>query len=648
MSVAGAWVCLLAPLVGAAAITAAGSRITRRQAGWIATVSVFVGFVGALDTMIRLLGQDAEEREHLSVAYTWLDAGGFQADLSILVDPLSVVMMLVVTGVGGLIVWYSMGYMAGADEERRYFAYMALFVFSMLLLVEAGNLLILLVGWGLVGLASYLLIGFDHHRPEAITAAKKAFIVNAIGDAVMALALILLISKLGTLDFAPVFEAAEGGFLSDTVVTLAALGLLGGAAAKSAQIPLHTWLPDAMEGPTPVSALIHAATMVTAGVYLICRTHPVFEAAPDVQHLAAILGAVTLVAAGLIALVQQDIKKVIAYSTMSQIGYMFLGAGLGAYGFAIFHLVAHAFFKALLFLAAGLVIHHLAGEQDIRKMGGLRRFMPRTHLAFLIGTLALIGIPPLSGFWSKDAIIASALATGGVLGIALWIVGIAGALLTGAYAFRLYWVVFRGEPSPLVLEHAEGHGEGHAHGTESTEGHADHAHGEGPLSMQIPVWVLTVLAAIGGLIVIPGLWKPLEEWLEVVTHPLVEPSVVEDYATSGAAVIAGVVGLWAAWALVSTGRELVASRTLRTVLENKLYFDAIYDRLLVRPAQAVAVRLRDGVEEPLVQGSLDEIGRGTLGAGGGVARTQIGLLRAYAFVIAASVIALAVVFLVVR
>jgi len=220
--------------------------------------------------------------------------------------------------------------------------------------------------------------------------------------------------------------------------------------------------------------------------------------------------------------------------------------------------------------------------------------MPRTHLAFLIGTLALIGIPPLSGFWSKDAIIASALATGGVLGIALWIVGIAGALLTGAYAFRLYWIVFRGEPSPLVLEHAEGHGEGHAHGTESTEGHADHAHGEGLLSMQIPVWVLTVLAAIGGLIVIPGLWKPLEEWLEVVTHPLVEPSVVEDYATSGAAVIAGVVGLWAAWALVSTGRELVASRTLRTVLENKLYFDAIYDRLLVRPAQAVAVRLRDG------------------------------------------------------
>ena len=354
-----------------------------------------------------------DDRAELSTAWTWLEAGEFEVGLELLIDPLSITMMLIVTGVGGLIVAYSNGYMAGEDEERRYFAYMSFFVFAMLLLVQGGNLLMLLIGWGLVGLASYLLIGFYHDRRSAIEAAKKAFVMNALGDAIMALGFFLLIFQVGSLDFGVVFDAAESGELSDTVVTLVALGLLAGAVAKSAQIPFHTWLPDAMEGPTPVSALIHAATMVTAGVYLICRTHPVFEAAPEVQHLAAILGLVTLLVAGVVALVQWDIKRVIAYSTMSQIGYMFVGAGIGAYGFAMFHLFTHAFFKALLFLAAGIVIHHLSGEQDIRKMGGLRRPLPYTHATFLIGTLALVGIPIFAGFWSKDAILASALAEGG-------------------------------------------------------------------------------------------------------------------------------------------------------------------------------------------------------------------------------------------
>src|SRR5712692_8534956 len=343
-------------------------------------------FVAAVFTLVKLLGEQDDRRSHLSTAWTWLGADGFHFGLSILLDPLSMFMMLIVSGVGSLIVAYSVGYMDGEDEERRYFAYISLFVFSMLLLVQGGNLLLLLAGWGMVGLSSYLLIGYHQDRPSAIAAAKKAFVMNAVGDATFALALFLLIEHTGRLDFKGAFAAAPSG---GTVATLIALGLLGGAVAKSAQIPLHTWLPDAMEGPTPVSALIHAATMVTAGVYLIVRFHPLFENAYVIQDLAAGLGAATLLMAGLIALVQTDIKRVIAYSTMSQIGYMFLAVGLGTNANGMFHLMTHAFFKALLFLGSGIVIHALAGEQDIRKMGGLRRLMPFTWGCFWVGGLAL-------------------------------------------------------------------------------------------------------------------------------------------------------------------------------------------------------------------------------------------------------------------
>jgi NADH-quinone oxidoreductase subunit L len=648
MIAAGGWLCLLAPLAGALVITLASTHIPRRTAAWISTLSVFIGFAGALVALVQVVGESADEREHMSTAYTWLAAGKFHVAMQILVDPVSLTMMLIVTGVGGLIVWYSMGYMAGEDEERRYFAYMALFVFSMLMLVMGGNLLLLLVGWGLVGLASYLLIGFHHDRPEAVAAAKKAFLMNAIGDAAMALGFFLLIAKTGSLDFSTVFDAAAGGALSSSTANLVALGLLGGAIAKSAQLPLHTWLPDAMEGPTPVSALIHAATMVTAGVYLIVRTHPLFEAAPNVQHLAAILGAVTLLVAGVIALVQNDIKRVIAYSTMSQIGYMFLAAGIGAYGYAMFHLMTHAFFKALLFLSAGVIIHHLAGEQDIRRMGGLRKAMPLTHAAFLAGALALVGIPPLAGFWSKDGIIASALADGGALGYTLFAAALAGALLTGAYTFRLYYLVFQSPPSDLVLEHAEGHGSGHDHGPEHAPGHSEHGHAEGPLSMLIPVGVLTVLSIVGGLVVIPGVWEPFLEWIDGVAEPLVTPSVAQDYTTSLIAVTLGLAGIALARRAFNAGRELVTRARLRNVLEHKLYFDELYDALFSQPAQRLAVRLRDAVEGPVVQRSLVEIGRGTREAAGEVARLQTGLLRTYLLVIAGSVAVLLIVFLAVR
>ena len=338
----------------------------------------------------------------------------------------------------------------------------------------------LLAAWGLVGLSSYLLIGFEHERPAAIAAAKKAFIVNAFGDATFALALFLLVQQTGTLDYVPAF--AQASTLSPTVATLIALGLLGGAVAKSAQLPLHTWLPDAMEGPTPVSALIHAATMVVAGVYLVFRAAPIFEAAPEVQDTVAVLGAVTLVVAGLIALVQTDIKRVIAYSTMSQIGYMFVAVGIGAYATGMFHLLTHAFFKALLFLAAGILIHALAGEQDLRQMGGLRKLMPFTYGAFLVGALALVGVPPFSGFFSKDPILANALDDGN-LGYVLFGLAAFGAFLTGLYTFRMIFLAFGGEPTEELRARY------HPHGGK-----------EGPYSMVFVVSVLSVLAAVAGFL----------------------------------------------------------------------------------------------------------------------------------------------------
>ena len=625
---AAAWVCLLSPLAGALLITLAGTRISRRMAGYLSTLSVAVSFAASVVAFFALRGRDQEERQAVTEAWTWLAAGDFRVPIDLLIDPLSVFMMLVVSGVGALIVAYSIGYMDGDDEERRYFAYMALFVFSMLLLVQSANFVLLLVGWGLVGLSSYLLIGYHHERPSAVAAAKKAFIMNAFGDATMALAIFLLFWKGAPLALAE-FEYADG--TSKTVMTFVALGMLGGAVAKSAQIPLHTWLPDAMEGPTPVSALIHAATMVTAGVYLLVRMHPIFEAAPEVQDLAAGIGALTLLVAGLIALVQTDIKRVIAYSTMSQIGYMFLGAGLGAYVGGMFHLMTHAFFKALLFLAAGIVIHALAGEQDMRNMGGLRRYLPNTRIAFGVGALALAGIPPLSGFWSKDSILASALADGWY-GRVLLVVGLGGVFLTGLYTFRMFLLVFEGDVSPYAREHV------HASG-----------HGEGPFWMVSTVWVLAVLAAVGGLVNVPGAWHLLLDWLEPVAHPLVEASALQDYIISAISVAFGLAGIGVAWAIYGTGRLRVPEFTfVRRLFERKFYFDEAYDWAFYRPAVFIARAWSRFVERPLIAGSIDVVAGGTRRAGGGVSQTQTGLVRSYALALAFGVAVLVLVFLSVK
>ncbi|HEV8603257.1 MAG TPA: NADH-quinone oxidoreductase subunit L [Gaiellaceae bacterium] len=624
--IVASWVCLFAPLGATVAITLGGTRWSRRAAGYLATASVATSFVAAGVAFFSILGRETDDRSHLSTAWTWLSAGNFGAGLSVLVDPLSIFMMLVVSGVGALIVGYSVGYMDGDDEERRYFAYMSFFVFSMLLLVQAGNLLLLLVGWGLVGLCSYFLIGYHHERPAAVAAAKKAFIMNAFGDATMALAFFLLIQRTGSLSFDSAFRWS-GGVEGSWAVNLVALGLLGGAVAKSAQLPLQTWLPDAMEGPTPVSALIHAATMVTAGVYLLVRTAPIFEHAGRVQDLAAGIGAATLLVAGLIALVQVDIKRVIAYSTMSQIGYMFLGAGLGAYANSMFHLMTHAFFKALLFLAAGLVIHALVGEQDMRKMGGLRRFLPRTYIAFLVGALALTGIPPLSGFFSKDSILASALAAGWY-GQLLFAAGLAGAFLTGLYTFRMVFLVFEGEPSAYAREHF--------HQPERTEPW---------LWMGLTVGVLTVGAVVAGWIQFAGIWTPLSDFLRPVAEPLVEPTGTQDFLASFGAVSLGIAGVAVAWAIYSARAVRVpAAGPVRALLEHKFYFDKLYDWVFYRPSVLLARTLRDYVERPLVLGSISGIAAGARRIGSEVTELQTGLVRTYALTIAGGVTVLALVF----
>jgi NADH-quinone oxidoreductase subunit L len=628
----GAWLCLFAPLAGTLLILLGGTRIPRLAAAWISTASVFAAFGGALWSFFAL--RSSNDRAGITyTAWTWLQSGSFKVGLSVLVDPLSTMMMLIVAGVGGLIVLYSIGYMDGDDEERRYFAYMSLFVFSMLLLVQGGNLLLLLAGWGLVGLSSYLLIGFWHDRPSAVAAAKKAFIMNAVGDATMALAFFVLIFHSHSLEFATSFDTAT--HLSPVAANLVALGLLGGAAAKSAQIPLHTWLPDAMEGPTPVSALIHAATMVTAGVYLIARTHPIFEQARTVELVAAGMGALTLLVAGLIALVQTDIKRVIAYSTMSQIGYMFLAAGVGAYANGMFHLMTHAFFKALIFMAAGLAIHALGGEQDIRKMRGIGALMPWTKWAFLAGGLALVGLPPFAGFFSKDSIIAAALHDHWY-GVILAGAGLAGAFLTGVYTFRLYFMVFPGEPSAFVREHHHAH-----HGK------------EGPLTMLVPVGVLAVLAVIGGWIQFAPFWHPLTTWLQPVAQTLAvaEPTNTQEAIASALAVLLGLAGVGVAYALYGRGEASVAVPRLPAVqraLEHKLYFDEAYDALFYRPAAAFAAWLRRDFEEPVILAAGPDLGEGALELGHGASRLQTGLLRTYVLFLGTGLAIVGVVFLVVR
>jgi NADH-quinone oxidoreductase subunit L len=492
------WIIPALPLIAVALNLLIGDRLGRRGTAWLACGAVGLAFIAALRSVLALAGMPETDRQIVDTVYTWMRVGDFSADVSFLLDPLSSIMVLVVTGVGFLIHVYSTGYMAHDPSFRRFFLYLNLFMFSMLTLVLADNFLLMFVGWEGVGLCSYLLIGFWYERKSAGDAGKKAFIVNRIGDFGFLLGMFFLFSYGGSLNYERLFAAAPHVFMAGGfAITAATLLLFVGATGKSAQIPLFTWLPDAMEGPTPVSALIHAATMVTAGVYMVARCHLLFEMAPVSMQTVAVIGAATALFAATIGIAQNDIKRVLAYSTVSQLGYMFMALGVGAFTAGIFHLMTHAFFKALLFLGAGSVIHAMSDEQDLRKMGGLAKKLPWTHATMLIATIAIAGIPPLAGFFSKDEILHGAFASGHY---GIWAVGLVGAGLTAFYMFRLYVLAFRG-PSRVSEEAAH------------------HLH-ESPPSMIVPLAALAVLSIVGGWVGLPMIegGHALERWLAPVFH----------------------------------------------------------------------------------------------------------------------------------
>src|SRR3954467_12276644 len=451
------WLVLLFPLLGSAVIALGFRALPRNVAGMIGTVAIGLSFACGIAALLSLLGDSPEARHHASSLWDYASVAGLDIKLGIFVDPLSVFMVLVVTGVSTLIHLYSVGYMQSDQGYHRFFSYLNFFVFSMLLLVLSGNFVLLTVGWAFVGFASYALISFWYRRETATRAGMKAFVINVVGDIGLVLAALVIFRELGSFDYGTVFAKAPEVFTTNQwSVTAICLLLLVGAFAKSAQLPLHTWLPDAMEGPTPVSALIHAATMVTAGVYLIARTHVLFVLAPTAADISAFIGLATLIFAATVALAVTDLKRIIAYSTISQIGYMVVGVSIGAYGAGLFHLMTHAFFKALLFMAAGSVISAMAGTQDIDRMGGLRRALPFTSVLMIVGALALAAFPLTSGFFSKDEILVFAAQRGGMYWI-FTIGGYFGALLTGFYAFRIIFRVFWGEPVPEARELEQGH-----------------------------------------------------------------------------------------------------------------------------------------------------------------------------------------------
>jgi NADH-quinone oxidoreductase subunit L len=651
----------LLPFVGFLLNASFGKRVSKAAAGAIACAAMLMSFVVSIAAVWRLVGLEPESRAIANQVFTWISSGDFTAAFTLRLDPLSSVMILVITGIGSLIHIYSTAYM---QEERdseyaRYFSYLNLFAAFMLVLVLGANFLIMFVGWEGVGLCSYLLIGFWYQKKSAADAGKKAFIVNRIGDAGFVLGVLLLFVRFGSVDFQEVARAAstlspEVAFGTVSWITLL---LFIGATGKSAQIPLYVWLPDAMEGPTPVSALIHAATMVTAGVYMIARNGVLFAHAPQTLTIVAVIGAATALMAGTIGLVQNDIKRVLAYSTVSQLGYMFLAMGVGAYAAGVFHLYTHAFFKALLFLGSGAVIHALAGEQDLRRMGGLKKDLPITYWTFLIGALAIAGVPGLAGFFSKDEILYRTFASGHAV---LWVVGLLTSLLTAIYMFRIVFLAFHGT-SRAASATSAGDGTSHAdapsaHPEEEEpaahaaaihpahQGHATHgAHlHDAPPAMAIALIVLAIGSVVAGYVGLPGVLGG-GDWFARYLEPsfgVVPAGEAVEHGLEGTlmavSIAAAFAGIGIAAFLFLNNRpaaDAIAGRFpgLHRLLLNKYYVDEIYEATVVQPIRIVSeAGLWKVIDVKLIDGAVNGVGQTVSGSSGLLRRLQTGSVRTYA------------------
>lgn len=634
------WLIPAAPLAGFILILLFGRRLGEPAAGYLAATMVAVSFAVTVGVFFDLLGNDEHHREHVLTLFSWVPVGDLQIDMALLADPLSITMALFITGIGSMIHLFAIGYMHGDPKFSKFFLYLNLFVFSMLMLVLGENLLVTFLGWEGVGACSYFLISFWHTRPSAATAGKKAFVTNRIGDWGVMLAMFLGFTTVGSVSYGALNHAAEEGGIATSTATGIALLLFVGAVGKSAQLPLYLWLPDAMEGPTPVSALIHAATMVTAGVFLMTRMNPMLAAAADwAPEIIAWTGAITALFAASIAVAQNDIKKVLAYSTVSQLGYMFLAVGSGAYVAAIFHMITHAFFKALMFLGSGSVIHGMHEEQDMRRMGALRVMMPVTAGTFIIGWLAIAGVPPFAGFWSKDEILLFTLASSPVL----YVIGLITAILTAYYMTRQVLMVFFGEAR--WESHAEDHG-----------AHGEFRPHESPPVMLAPLVVLAGLSIVGGVIqlpsfgIIPKGWRhKLEDWL----HPVVEPgeAVIKGTSAYDAKVWLAVLAIACALSGIALAVAVYGRRRLRAIepqlLADGWRYDAGVSAFMGGPGRRAFDALAR-FDARVVDGAVNGVATLVASTSGRVRRLQTGNVRSYAGIVGAGVVLVLIWFVIVR
>lgn len=622
------WLIPLFPLLGFLINGLGRNMLSKTVVGFVGCLSVMASFAVSVGIFLEL--NSSETKSFIIPIFDWISAGTVKIPFSFLIDPLSALMLLIVTGIGFLIHVYSTGYMNHDAGFGKFFSYLNLFIFFMLLLVLGSNYVVMFIGWEGVGLCSYLLIGFWFSNTAYASAAKKAFIMNRIGDLGFLIAVFLIFTTFNSVEFANVFPQAANLASGDSTLILITALLFVGAIGKSAQIPLFTWLPDAMAGPTPVSALIHAATMVTAGIYMIARSNILFTLAPETLAVVSIIGLATLLMAAAIAVSQTDIKKVLAYSTVSQLGYMFLGLGVGAYTGAFFHVITHAFFKALLFLGAGSVIHAMSNEQDMRNMGGLRKKLPLTFLTMMVGTIAIAGIPPFSGFFSKDEILAHVYEHNKVF----WVIAVIGAMFTSFYMFRMMYLTFNGS----------------FRGTTDQEHHLH----ESPASMTIPLIVLAVLSALGGLIGIPAVLGG-GHWLENFLAPVFEVSKSKtnaltldhttEYVLMALSVTAALLSMLYAYVrYVKQGHIPANDRTDRGLLArlsyNKFYIDQVYHSFITRPLDTLSGVFYKTVDKAGIDGIVNGFGKGAVEASKSFRLLQTGMVGFYIFMMVAGILAL--------